>query len=233
MRIPTVGRMPLRLPCGLRRGLPGRADSRWRGRRARRDHRPQPASPVNRRWWPSSASRPPRLTVGARHEPMFAAPLRPLGALDHRVADPTEVGPVPSHGRGFLDCSAQSQRKPWASTRWAVALPQVQTWPGPTADPGGFSSGTRAPGAWSDPTGPRPPRPRCRRSRPASGRGHRPRHRASAHTRAHGRHRSMGQPWPCSPLPATSRRPQSRWARHSRITTSAWAMAARNASAVR
>jgi len=49
MRNPTVWADALLLPCGLRRALPGRADPRWRGRRARRDHRPQPAS------------RPPRL----------------------------------------------------------------------------------------------------------------------------------------------------------------------------
>src|SRR5882762_3246162 len=58
----------------------------------------------------------------------------------------SQAGPVQSNGMCLLDLPAQFHWNPWASTWLAVALPQVATCPGPTSDPGGFRSWTRAPG---------------------------------------------------------------------------------------
>src|SRR6266850_1734064 len=58
----------------------------------------------------------------------------------------SQAGPVQSNGICLLDLPAQFHWNPWASTWLTVALPQVQTCPGPTSDPGGFRSWTRAPG---------------------------------------------------------------------------------------
>src|SRR5262245_58027473 len=55
-------------------------------------------------------------------------------------------GPDQSKGMCLLDLPSASHFSPKASTLCVVALPQVDTCPGPTSEPGAFSNCTRCPG---------------------------------------------------------------------------------------